>query len=47
VDGNRLYQLQKSTSNKNHPFHKFGTGNIFTLKTVPSEKGKILGKLSE
>ncbi|CAH0482814.1 unnamed protein product [Peronospora belbahrii] len=38
-DHRRLYQLQKSLSNPDHPFHKFGTGNIKTLKTIPGEKG--------
>ncbi|KUF80876.1 Insulin-degrading enzyme [Phytophthora nicotianae] len=38
-DHRRLYQLQKSLSNPDHPFHKFGTGNLKTLGTIPSEKG--------
>ncbi|KAG7381814.1 hypothetical protein PHYPSEUDO_005641 [Phytophthora pseudosyringae] len=38
-DHRRLYQLQKSLSNPDHPFHKFGTGNLETLGTTPSKKG--------
>lgn len=38
-DHRRLYQLQKSLSNPDHPFHKFGTGNLETLGKIPSEKG--------
>ncbi|RMX66733.1 hypothetical protein DD238_003016 [Peronospora effusa] len=38
-DHRRLYQLQKSLSNPDHPFHKFGTGNIDTLGTIPHERG--------
>ncbi|TDH66157.1 hypothetical protein CCR75_009096 [Bremia lactucae] len=38
-DHRRLYQLQKSLSNPAHPFHKFGTGNIETLSTIPKAKG--------
>jgi insulysin len=39
MDGNRIYQLQKTTSNPGHPFHKFGTGNTETLQTIPTTKG--------
>ncbi len=35
LDSWRLYQLQKSSSNPGHPFHKFGTGNLQTLGTNP------------
>ncbi|OWY99758.1 Insulin-degrading enzyme [Phytophthora megakarya] len=38
-DHRRLYQLQKSLSNPDHPFHKFGTGNLETLGTIPSANG--------
>lgn len=38
-DHRRLYQLQKSLSNPDHPFHKFGTGNLETLGTIPNESG--------
>ncbi|CAI5718994.1 unnamed protein product [Hyaloperonospora brassicae] len=38
-DHRRLYQLQKSLSNPLHPFHKFGTGNIETLGTIPRAQG--------
>eukprot|EP01084_Bolivina_argentea_P118419 210121_1 len=31
-DAHRLYQFDKSLANIKHPFHKFGTGNILTLK---------------
>ncbi|UYV75847.1 hypothetical protein LAZ67_13001551 [Cordylochernes scorpioides] len=32
LDSNRLYQLEKSTSNPKHPFHKFNCGNRSTLE---------------
>jgi len=38
-DHRRLYQLQKSLANPQHPFHKFGTGNLETLGTIPAEQG--------
>lgn len=38
-DSWRLDQLEKSTSKKNHPYRKFGTGNKSTLVTIPKEKG--------
>uniref|UniRef100_A0A8C4NB61 Insulin-degrading enzyme n=2 Tax=Eptatretus burgeri TaxID=7764 RepID=A0A8C4NB61_EPTBU len=38
-DSWRLFQLEKSTGNKKHPFCKFGTGNKYTLETRPNELG--------
>ncbi|TMW67996.1 hypothetical protein Poli38472_007668 [Pythium oligandrum] len=38
-DHRRLYQLQKSLANPQHPFHKFGTGNIETLGNIPKAQG--------
>lgn len=38
-DAWRLSQLDKSTSNPNHPYSKFGTGNKDTLDTIPKERG--------
>ncbi|KAJ2938650.1 hypothetical protein O0L34_g11978 [Tuta absoluta] len=35
----RLDQLNKSTADPNHPYHKFGTGNRETLETIPKQKG--------
>ena len=35
----RLFQFTKSTSNPEHPFSKFGTGNLETLKTTPTQEG--------
>ncbi|KAH3684490.1 hypothetical protein WICPIJ_004540 [Wickerhamomyces pijperi] len=35
----RLYQLDKSTSNPEHPYHKFSTGNKQTLGDIPSSEG--------
>ncbi|XP_045456766.1 insulin-degrading enzyme [Melitaea cinxia] len=35
----RLDQLNKSTADPKHPFHKFGTGNKDTLEIIPKEKG--------
>jgi len=34
-DSWRQYQLLKSLSLPNHPFHSFSTGNLDTLKTTP------------
>ncbi|CAI4047023.1 hypothetical protein SKDZ_12G4150 [Saccharomyces kudriavzevii ZP591] len=36
----RIYQLDKSLTNPNHPYHKFSTGNIETLGTLPKENGQ-------
>ena len=33
------YQLDKSTSDPNHPYHKFATGDSSTLRDVPLENG--------
>ncbi|KAH8927446.1 LuxS/MPP-like metallohydrolase [Atractiella rhizophila] len=38
-DGWRMYQLDKHTADPNHPFWKFGTGNLKTLRDTPKEKG--------
>ncbi|XP_038070879.1 insulin-degrading enzyme-like [Patiria miniata] len=35
----RLYQLEKSTVDPEHPYCKFNTGNKETLLTIPSQKG--------
>lgn len=35
----RLHQLNKSTSNPQHPFSKFSTGNLRTLKDEPLNRG--------
>lgn len=35
----RIYQLDKSLSNFDHPYHKFSTGNLTTLGTNPTSKG--------
>ncbi|KAG7298348.1 hypothetical protein JYU34_017950 [Plutella xylostella] len=35
----RLDQLNKSSASKEHPYHKFGTGNKDTLDRIPKEKG--------
>ncbi|SCU77844.1 LAMI_0A02542g1_1 [Lachancea mirantina] len=34
----RLYQLDKSLTNPEHPFHKFSTGNIKTLGEIPKSE---------
>eukprot|EP01114_Cavostelium_apophysatum_P016469 TRINITY_DN4691_c0_g2_i1.p1 TRINITY_DN4691_c0_g2~~TRINITY_DN4691_c0_g2_i1.p1 ORF type:complete len:971 (-),score=228.66 TRINITY_DN4691_c0_g2_i1:56-2968(-) len=39
-DPHRLYQLMKSTANPNHPFSKFGTGNLQTLHDAPEAAGR-------
>ncbi|XP_067330472.1 insulin-degrading enzyme isoform X2 [Channa argus] len=38
-DAWRLFQLEKATGNKDHPFSKFGTGNKLTLETRPTKDG--------
>lgn len=35
----RMYQLDKSLTNWDHPYHKFSTGNIKTLGEIPKLKG--------
>uniref|UniRef100_A0A7S4JUU6 Insulin-degrading enzyme n=2 Tax=Odontella aurita TaxID=265563 RepID=A0A7S4JUU6_9STRA len=35
----RSFQLYKSLASENHPFHKFGSGNLKTLKEDPESKG--------
>ncbi|KAK9462938.1 Metalloenzyme, LuxS/M16 peptidase-like protein [Lipomyces oligophaga] len=35
----RLYQLDKSLSNPDHPYSSFSTGNLETLDAIPSSKG--------
>ncbi|RPA87280.1 hypothetical protein BJ508DRAFT_97930 [Ascobolus immersus RN42] len=35
----RIYQLAKTLSSHEHPFHKFSTGNLTTLKENPGKKG--------
>ncbi|GBG31508.1 Insulin-degrading enzyme [Hondaea fermentalgiana] len=35
----RLFQLEKTTSNPNHPFHKFATGDSKTLRDIPKANG--------
>jgi insulysin len=35
----RLFQLDKSTANPNHPYSNFATGNFELLKTLPEARG--------
>jgi len=39
VDFWRTFQLYKSLARKDHPFNKFSTGNLTTLKELPLEQG--------
>ncbi|KAF9155375.1 Insulinase (Peptidase M16) [Linnemannia schmuckeri] len=39
MDGRRLFQLGKHLSGRSHPFWHFGTGNLITLKDLPTEEG--------
>jgi insulysin len=39
VDAWRINQLEKSFSRSDHPYSKFGTGNLETLKTIPTSEG--------
>ncbi|TPX51820.1 hypothetical protein SeMB42_g00517 [Synchytrium endobioticum] len=43
-DSWRLFQLEKDLCSKDHPYHKFGTGNIETLKNEPVSKGLDIRK---
>eukprot|EP00188_Purpureofilum_apyrenoidigerum_P003990 Plantae.Rhodophyta-Purpureofilum_apyrenoidigerum.ctg4336.p1 GENE.Plantae.Rhodophyta-Purpureofilum_apyrenoidigerum.ctg4336~~Plantae.Rhodophyta-Purpureofilum_apyrenoidigerum.ctg4336.p1 ORF type:complete len:995 (-),score=223.91 Plantae.Rhodophyta-Purpureofilum_apyrenoidigerum.ctg4336:406-3390(-) len=38
-DAHRNLQLQKHHANPDHPFNKFGTGNVVTLSEIPKGKG--------
>ena len=38
-DNWRIFQLEKSLTNPEYPFQKFGTGNIDTLQTIPVKRG--------
>ncbi|KAI8902913.1 Metalloenzyme, LuxS/M16 peptidase-like protein [Globomyces pollinis-pini] len=44
-DSWRGYQLLKDLSSPNHPFNKFGTGNLETLKDIPLSKGLDIRKV--
>lgn len=35
--GWRLFQLNKATADPRHPYHKFGSGNLETLRPRPEE----------
>lgn len=35
----RLFQLDKSTADPRHPYQRFGTGNLSTLRDVPASEG--------
>jgi insulysin len=39
TDGWRLHELEKSLTNSSHPYSKFGTGNLRTLKYNPEKLG--------
>ena len=39
-DSWRMFQLEKSLSNPNHPYCHFGTGNLETLFENPKRNGK-------
>lgn len=45
VDTWRLYQLEKDLSNPAHPYIKFGTGDINTLKHAPEANGVDIRKV--
>jgi insulysin len=36
VDAWRMYQVLKNVSDPAHPFSRFGTGNLHTLKDIPT-----------
>ncbi|RIA87179.1 Metalloenzyme, LuxS/M16 peptidase-like protein [Glomus cerebriforme] len=39
LDGRRMHQLERSLSNPNHPYSRFSTGNLETLKENPIKQG--------
>lgn len=39
-DSWRMFQLEKSLSNPNHPYCHFGTGNLETLYEDPKKNGQ-------
>ncbi|VVB06044.1 unnamed protein product [Arabis nemorensis] len=39
TDSMRMFQLHKHLSREDHPYHKFGTGNMDTLHVRPEAKG--------
>ncbi|KAJ3326456.1 Insulinase (Peptidase M16) [Blyttiomyces sp. JEL0837] len=45
ADGWRIHQLQKDLSAPDHPYCKFGTGNLVTLKDIPESKGIDIRKV--
>jgi len=40
-DNWRRRQVEISTYSPNHPYNRFGTGNLSTLKTIPESKGVV------
>jgi len=40
----RLHQLSRSLANPNHPYHKFSTGNLQTLRDEPVARGVEIRK---
>ncbi|TPX70225.1 hypothetical protein SpCBS45565_g01950 [Spizellomyces sp. 'palustris'] len=44
-DNWRVYQLEKDLSNPKHPYRKFGTGNLETLRDIPASKGLDIRKI--
>ena len=44
-DSWREFQLSKSLAREDHPFSKFGSGNMTTLKVKPEEEGLDIRKL--
>ncbi|MCP4755169.1 MAG: hypothetical protein GY866_30195, partial [Proteobacteria bacterium] len=46
-DGRRIYQVLRSISNPKHPFSKFGTGNLQTLRGENADTKRLRGELIE
>ncbi|CAG8781896.1 11752_t:CDS:2, partial [Racocetra persica] len=38
-DAWRLFQLERSLSDLKHPYSRFGSGNLFSLRDIPRQKG--------
>ncbi|RIB06084.1 Metalloenzyme, LuxS/M16 peptidase-like protein [Gigaspora rosea] len=38
-DSWRLFQLERALSNPDHPYSRFGSGNLYSLRDIPRQKG--------
>lgn len=45
IDQRRVYQIIRNTANPNHPFNKFGTGNLETLRGGKTDNSQLHDQL--